>query len=307
MDHPPAALRHLVACDRCKRQYDASGRQPGARFRCGCGGVIEVTAPPVHDAAVVRCSACGAPREGRSASCVYCGSSFTLHERDLNTICPSCFVRVSDKARFCHHCAGAIHPENDAGEATESKCPACDGEVKLISRRLGDLSALECGRCAGLWVGAEVFRHLESSARERRLPEALAQVAEGPAAGGTGTQEGRLYRPCPACGKLMLRQNYGRRSGVVIDLCKSHGVWLDDRELAQILSWIRDGGLERSQRRDDELRKEEERRIRLESQRATGEWSFEQQVGLGRGATVGLGGSSLLGEIVFDVISDLFS
>jgi len=34
-------MRHLVACPMCKRQYDATGRDPGDRFHCHCGQEIE--------------------------------------------------------------------------------------------------------------------------------------------------------------------------------------------------------------------------------------------------------------------------
>jgi Zn-finger nucleic acid-binding protein len=42
---------------------------------------------------------------------------------------------------------------------------------------------------------------------------------------------------------MMYRRNYGRRSGVIIDICKKHGAWFDADELPRILSWIRSGGL----------------------------------------------------------------
>jgi len=94
------AVRLLVACPKCRRQYDASGWAVGSRFRCHCGDVVKVREPKRHDAAVVRCSSCGAPREERDAACRFCGADFTLHERDLHTVCPGCFARVSDSARF---------------------------------------------------------------------------------------------------------------------------------------------------------------------------------------------------------------
>ena len=41
------------------------------------------------------------------------------------------------------------------------------------------------------------------------------------------------------------RRNYSGASGVIIDLCKTHGIWFDADELARILVWIRAGGVER--------------------------------------------------------------
>jgi hypothetical protein len=40
----------------------------------------------------------------------------------------------------------------------------------------------------------------------------------------------------------MNRLNYGRRSGVILDVCKSHGAWFDGDELHRVLVWVRDGG-----------------------------------------------------------------
>jgi Zn-finger nucleic acid-binding protein len=50
------------------------------------------------------------------------------------------------------------------------------------------------------------------------------------------------YIPCPDCKKLMNRTNFGARSGVILDRCKVHGVWLDGGELRRILHWLHAGG-----------------------------------------------------------------
>ncbi len=291
-------MRHLVACDQCRRQYDATGRRPGRRFRCRCGGVITVTEPEVHEASVVRCSACGGSREGEAESCSYCGATFTLHERDLNTICPGCLARVSDRARYCHHCSAAIAPESDAGGHSDAVCPACSGDQHLMSRQLGgsEHSVLECDRCAGLWVGSEVFRRLEERAKDRTLPDWQGQgQLEAPPGAPSPLQTGNLYRKCVVCSKMMNRQNYGRTSGVVIDLCHNHGVWFDDTELARILSWLRDGGFARSQRRFEEELKQEARQVRFDKA-----MSFpDQEAAMDRSILIGQG------DFVTDVVEGL--
>ena len=52
---------------------------------------------------------------------------------------------------------------------------------------------------------------------------------------------------CVRCGKLMNRKMFKKISGVVIDVCRDHGVWLDEGELAQIRSFIANGGLAKYQ------------------------------------------------------------
>ena len=61
-----------------------------------------------------------------------------------------------------------------------------------------------------------------------------------------------FYRPCPLCEEMMNRRNYGGTSGVIIDLCKIHGIWFDADELARILVWIRSGGVEKAREKKKE-------------------------------------------------------
>jgi Zn-finger nucleic acid-binding protein len=58
----------------------------------------------------------------------------------------------------------------------------------------------------------------------------------------------------------MNRRNYGRRSGVIVDVCTEHGVWFDFGELSRILAWIRDGGLAHAQQQELANAKEQSRR-----------------------------------------------
>ncbi len=246
----PRTLRQLVACPGCSLQYDATELAPGDRFHCGCGELVRVPEVRAHEAAVVRCSSCGGPRQDGATKCTFCDSAFTLHERDLHTICPRCTARISDRARYCHACGMTIAPQASAGSRTEFACPACTNGHKLQSRPLDrrELSVLECGSCAGLWVGNEVFERLAANAEEVRA--AVAALGAGnPAAAlpiAPIDAEQRLYRPCPICGSLMHRRNYGRKSGVIVDTCRGHGVWFDDGELARILGWLQSGGARRA-------------------------------------------------------------
>jgi Zn-finger nucleic acid-binding protein len=49
------------------------------------------------------------------------------------------------------------------------------------------------------------------------------------------------------CDELMVRWNFGRSSGVLVDVCRKHGVWFDAEELAHVLRWIRSGNLHAAQ------------------------------------------------------------
>ena len=242
-------LRRLAICEGCKRQWDASGHDGGSRFRCTCGELVEVPDPRPGEAAVVRCSSCGGARAKGDKTCAHCGADFTLHERDLHTICPHCTARISDRSRFCHACGKAIAPQQRIGAMAREKCPACQGERPLHTRSLEseEVVVLECDRCAGMWVGHQFFDLLQRRARGEMVSWSNADKArQGEPR--PREQEGRYYRQCVVCDKLMHRHNYGKKSGVIVDVCHDHGLWFDDGELEQIIDWVRSGGPEQVER-----------------------------------------------------------
>jgi Zn-finger nucleic acid-binding protein len=254
-------VRKLLSCPVCHRQFDATRLAVGSRFRCRCGAAIAVPEIAPHDAAVVRCASCGAAREEGSKACGYCGSDFTIHEQDLETICPSCLARISNAARFCHDCGTSIAPEEVAADPTDRVCPACRDGRKLNSRALGDarFTVLECSVCAGLWLGAEVFRALEERARQAAPPVADPGALRAEASSRTRVHQrgGPFYRPCPACETPMTRVNFERVSGILLDRCRDHGIWFDAAELDAVLRWIKLGG-----ERVSEMRLHQEERAR---------------------------------------------
>jgi Zn-finger nucleic acid-binding protein len=58
------------------------------------------------------------------------------------------------------------------------------------------------------------------------------------------------YLPCPVCQARMNRNHFGGASGVIIDRCAQHGVWLDAGELPRILRFVAAGGLEFARERE---------------------------------------------------------
>lgn len=311
-------MRHLIVCGRCRRQLDAGDRAAGELVDCPCGARVAVPPLAAHDSAVVRCSACGAPREGGEAECRYCGASFTVRERDIDTICPVCMARVSGGARFCDHCGSPILVDQAAAAATTLTCPACGPPNQLRSRQFGGepVAVSECVRCAGLWLDRRVFEVLLVRARHAQLGGAALAIAgerpDGAAAapgagavaetsrgggqrsgaetrgGGAGSAAGaaaagagaagRLYRPCAVCGALMNRRNYGRKSGVILDICANHGIWFDLDELPRVLVWIQGGGEERAAQIEVEETRTAARELRLEQETRSamsgGSWGY---------------------------------
>lgn len=265
---PSTTPRLLTACAGCMRQYDVAALAVGSRFHCHCGQVLTVPRFRPHDAAVVRCSACGASRGDQGPSCQHCGADFTFHERDLHTVCPSCMSRVADRSRFCHQCATPILPQGEAGRLTEQRCPACGPQRRLHSRQLGEagIGVLECPRCAGLWLSTAELDLMAHSARAQLLPKELErpEASAAPCIVPTAGARGPAYRRCPVCRKHMHRRNFGRTSGVIVDTCKDHGNWLDAGELDAALKWIQYSGEAESKERERMEQEHRERQQRIE-------------------------------------------
>lgn len=265
----PARYRRLVRCEVCFRQFDAGEMAPGERFRCLCGASLQVPRTAAQEAPVVRCASCGAPRAAGAVDCTFCGAPFALGEEARNTLCPVCGSRIGDSQRFCHSCGTRIAPESVAGGRTDFACPACKPERLLRSRRIPDattaLAMLECGSCAGIWLGHPTFESLQERARHEVVTESLA--SPGRTGSGRPKPSGTvIYRPCPVCRKLMVRRAFAGSSGVVLDVCGTHGLWFDAMELEATLAWIRSGGLSRAEERQAEERKEVARREAIAKQ-----------------------------------------
>ena len=55
----------------------------------------------------------------------------------------------------------------------------------------------------------------------------------------------------------MTRRNYGGGSGVILDVCRKHGVFLDRGELTGVVDFLEKGGWERLKKRERERLEEE--------------------------------------------------
>jgi Zn-finger nucleic acid-binding protein len=134
-------------------------------------------------------------------------------------------------------------------------CPSCKKQLEGV--QVGPVGLLECAACDGVWIDADVFEQLcaEKDAQAALLDRITPRDGK-PAA--TPVR----YRPCVRCGRMMNRVNFGRISGTVIDVCRGHGAFLDAGELHEIVSFIRQGGLERARSRRLEEVREAEQRLR---------------------------------------------
>jgi Zn-finger nucleic acid-binding protein len=132
----------------------------------------------------------------------------------------------------------------------------------MASVDLGATAVLECPACDGLWLDAAAFERICAD-RESQAAVLHRRAEPSPAV------EHRVsYRPCVTCGTMMNRVNFGQISGVIVDVCRAHGTFLDAGELQRIVTFIQEGGLERTRQRQLENLREERSRLQLLEARA---------------------------------------
>ena len=90
-----------------------------------------------------------------------------------------------------------------------------------------------CGACGGMFVGARAWcMFLERpdlvTAIEKRLPKR-----------GQTPNELVAMVTCACCASQMERGRFAASSGVVVDVCTRHGVWLDEGELGRVADYAR--------------------------------------------------------------------
>jgi Zn-finger nucleic acid-binding protein len=254
----------LVACSNCHTQYDVAEMAADARFDCHCGEEVQVVSLKGDDAPVQRCSACGALAREEDENCGYCGSSI-VHIGDRGSlICPECFARNADDARFCLACGVGFQPVSIEPLKSELRCPSCDRCMAM--RVVGGLEIQECESCHGLWAPEDRFEALVDRATKLVRDKALAgEVASPRVNGGNPADHKVQYRRCPECKALMGRRNFRKRSGVIIDQCHEHGTWLDAHELERIAGFVLSGRAGEAERM---LAAEESERERGEARQA---------------------------------------
>ncbi len=237
----------LIACSECHTQYDVAEMATGSAFDCRCGNRLEATALKGADVPVQRCSACGALAQEEDENCAYCGSAIVLIGDRGSLICPECFARNADDARFCLACGVGFDPESVQSQKTELRCPCCDRW--MVSRIVGGLEIQECEGCHGLWAPEDRFDSLVDRAAKLARERTAAGEASAPRVDGGNPASTKVeYRRCPECSALMRRMNFKKRSGVIIDECHQHGTWLDANELERVAGFVLSGRAKQADR-----------------------------------------------------------
>jgi Zn-finger nucleic acid-binding protein len=184
---------------------------------------------------MARCSNCNAPLPDGSLLCAYCGDRNDIDLKGINY--------------YTTH-------END----TPRTCPRCVVRLKTIDLKLNGTFLIErCDQCLGLFFDpGELEALLDASVGNVFLIDRSGlddiNLNRQP------DQYPVSYIKCPVCSQLMNRINFGVRSGVIVDRCKAHGVWLDGGELRHLMEWMKLGGKLLDQQHQEQTRQEEQKR-----------------------------------------------
>ncbi len=188
---------------------------------------------------MAKCISCSAPLAPNNLVCDYCG---TKNDTDL----------------------AGVHTYTTHEPESGRICPRCQVPMKTIDLKLhGKFYIERCDTCMGLFFDpGELEVLLKASVKNvfHINRTKLDHINNTMAKSHTSVR----YVKCPVCEKIMNRINFGARSGVIVDRCAEHGVWLDGGELRHLFEWMKAGG----RLLDQEVREEEIRRKEKEQMAA---------------------------------------
>ncbi len=166
---------------------------------------------------MARCQHCSAPLPANTQYCNYCG---TRNDVDLS----------------------GKHDYEVVGGLSSRICPECNKNLQTIQLHVQPPLQIErCDTCYGLFFDpGEVETLLESVVS----PVFVINREWIGTINADRYQKNKpvKYLECPVCLNMMNRIAFGHRSGVVVDQCKAHGVWLDGGEISHLLEWKKAGG-----------------------------------------------------------------
>ena len=166
---------------------------------------------------MARCTCCSAPLPANTNRCTYCNSRSDV---DLH----------------------AKHPYRVEKSASKRICPNCEKPLQTILLKLPQPVFIErCQTCFGLFF--------DKGEIETVLQHSVSNVSGINREHIDNINKDRYHKPqkiryvkCPECRRVMDRVNFAKRSGVVVDQCFVHGIWLDSGELTHLLEWKKAGG-----------------------------------------------------------------
>lgn len=166
---------------------------------------------------MARCNSCSAPLPANTNRCTYCG---IRNDVDLT----------------------GKHNYLIDNEISDRICPHCDKPLQTISLKLKEELFIErCDHCFGLFFDPNEVEQLLESSVSNVFDINLKHLVNINSDRYDAHQKVK-YIKCPVCRNFMSRVNFGHRSGVIVDRCRAHGIWLDSGEITHLMEWKKAGG-----------------------------------------------------------------
>ena len=163
----------------------------------------------------MKCIFCAAPMPKNGLVCEYCGKRNPLNLTALKET--DMVTDSTDPKLICSLCDAEMEQINVgiAEDILIHRCKACDGVFvteedlqKTIKHHVGVLQV----------VDYSTLRFILDHPRHEK-------------------DTNNVYKHCPVCQERMRKLTYAAVSGVLVDRCMEHGVWLDSGELQQLFEW----------------------------------------------------------------------
>jgi len=184
-----------------------------------------------------------------------------------NVRCQRCFSLQAPGTFACTRCNHSLELE-PLLDATDAPCPRCQNPLEVTPGE--DRRTHECPRCGGLFVPRDALAEILSTAEIGGAVDAYGGTM--PVAGHAAVLDEVRYLACPLCHTSMNRVNFGKVSGVIVDVCKLHGTWFDAGELTRVVAFAAGGGLERTRARE-KLEQQDQRDAKRQANEAHAQFS----------------------------------
>ena len=145
----------------------------------------------------MKCSKCGRRANAKRSSCMYCGGKFVQEERKADLRCCSCNSPMQEEDRH-------------------------------------GIMIDVCPNCQSIWFDSGELEALLKLEETPDLEEEAGRYQTGKSTRFTPDAAQTPYRKCPYCERFMAQQNYKKFSGIIIDSCRLHGIFLDAMEFEKI-------------------------------------------------------------------------
>ena len=163
----------------------------------------------------MNCHACGGRLEGHLVTCPFCGARQEVDFRQ-------------------------IHFRN-LGQNQQLPCPRCDSTLEVLQLEGSPPIEIErCPSCSGAFFNPG---ELESLLHQATTHVVWVDRARLDALAATHPYDHVVeYLRCPICRERMSHLNFGGKSGVILDRCGTHGLWLEPGQLHRLREWWHAGG-----------------------------------------------------------------